>query len=77
MCFVLPNDFCSTKIMEEKKKTEVKVIPLESIKDKLVDYEEKKEEYKLRHYLYYHVIRKKKVNSGIKISKDGENVTFN
>jgi hypothetical protein len=77
MCFVLSNDFCSTKIMEEiKKETEVKIIPLESIKHKLVDYEEKKEEYKLRHYLYYHVIRKKKVNTGIKITKDNDNVTF-
>ena len=63
--------------MEEKKKeTEEKIIPLESIKDKLVDYEEKKEEYKLRHYLYYHVIRKKKVNQGIQITKDAENVVF-
>lgn len=62
--------------MEEKKKTEVKEIPLESIKHKLVDYEEKKEEYRLRHYLYYHVIRKKKITNGIKVSKEPENVEF-
>jgi hypothetical protein len=59
------------------KKTEVKEIPLESIKHKLVDYEEKKEEYRLRHYLYYHVIRKKKVNTGIRITKEAESVDFN
>jgi len=62
--------------MEDKKQTNVKEIPLESIKHKLVDYEEKKEEYRLRHYLYYHVIRKKKVNQGIKISKEAESVEF-
>jgi len=46
-----------------------KVIPLESIKDKLPMYEEKKEEYRLRHYLYYHVIKKKKANQGITFHK--------
>jgi hypothetical protein len=62
--------------MEENQQTEVKEIPLESIKHKLVDYEEKKEEYRLRHYLYYHVIRKKKVNQGIKVSKEPEQIDF-
>lgn len=46
-----------------------KVIPLEAIKDKLPMYEEKKEEYRLRHYLYYHVIKKKKANQHITIHK--------
>lgn len=46
-----------------------KIIPLESIKDKLPMYEEKKEEYRLRHYLYYHVIKKKKANQKIEFFK--------
>ena len=53
----------------ENDKIEVKEIPLESIKHKLVDYDEKKEEYRLRHYLYYHVIRKKKVSQQIVIKR--------
>jgi hypothetical protein len=40
--------------MEEKP-----AIPLEHIQDKLPDFEVKKEEYKLRHYLAYHVVKKK------------------
>lgn len=52
--------------MEDNKK----IIPLESIKDKLPMYEEKKEEYRLRHYLYYHVIKKKKANQKITFYKN-------
>jgi hypothetical protein len=53
-------------------KTTGKEISLESIKHKLIDYEEKKEEYRLRHYLYYHVIRKKKVSQGLVITRDND-----
>lgn len=55
---------------------EVKVIPLESIKDKLPNYEEKKEEYRLRHYLYYHVIRKKKLSQGLQYDDKKVTVKF-
>ncbi len=51
------------------------IIPLESIKDKLPMYDEKKEEYRLRHYLYYHVIKKKKANQIITIRKKDDPIT--
>jgi len=55
---------------------EVKVIPLESIKDKLPNFEEKKEEYRLRHHLYYHVIRKKKLSQGLQYDDKKVTVKF-
>jgi len=48
--------------MEDNKRI---YIPLEKIQDKLPNFEEKKEEYRLRHYLYYHVVKKKKANQKI------------
>jgi hypothetical protein len=52
--------------MEDNKRI---FIPLEKIQDKLPNFEEKKEEYRLRHYLYYHVIKKKKTNQKIEFHK--------
>jgi hypothetical protein len=49
---------------------------LEEIKDQLPQYEEKKEMYKLRHFLHYHVIKKKKVNQKIEITKKDIKVSF-
>jgi hypothetical protein len=47
-----------------------KQIPLEKIKDTLPEFEEKKEMYKLRHYLAYHVVKKRKVKQTFVINKD-------
>jgi uncharacterized protein YccT (UPF0319 family) len=46
------------------------IIPLEQIKDKLPHFDEKKEAYKLRHHLYYHVIKKKSVNEKFEVVKN-------
>ena len=43
------------------------IIPLDAIKDQLPQYDEKKEMYKLRHFLYYHVIKKKSANETFEI----------
>lgn len=47
-----------------------KEISLDKIKDTLPDFEEKKEMYKLRHYLAYHVVKKKKVKQTFEVKKD-------
>jgi hypothetical protein len=60
----------------DEKKEEDKIVPLDKIADKLPDYEEKKEIYKLRHYLMYHVVRKKKVKKGITIVNGSSTVSF-
>jgi uncharacterized surface protein with fasciclin (FAS1) repeats len=39
---------------------DIKQIAVEKLADKLPEYNEKKDEYKLRQFLYYHVIKKKK-----------------
>ena len=39
-----------------------------SIQDKLPEFEEKKDLYKLRHYLHYHVVKKKKAKQTMEIS---------
>lgn len=53
-----------------------KEIALDKIKDTLPDYEEKKEMYKLRHYLAYHVVKKRKVKQTFEISKEPFIVKF-
>lgn len=53
-----------------------KEIPLDAIKDKLPDYEEKKELYKLRHYLHYHLVKKKKVKQTIAVDRTPSVVKF-
>lgn len=50
------------------KEKEKKEIPLEAIKDTLPDYEDKKDLYKLRHYLHYHLVKKKKVKQTMEVS---------
>jgi hypothetical protein len=42
-----------------------KEVPLEAIKDKLPEFENKKDLYKLRHYLHYHVVKKKKAKQTV------------
>lgn len=44
------------------------IISLDTIKDQLPQYDEKKEMYKLRHYLFYHVIRKKSAHEKLEIT---------
>lgn len=52
-------------------------VELEKIKDKLPEFEKKKEEYKLRHYLAYHVIKKKSIKKTFQIERNGDlNVSF-
>jgi len=51
----------------EQSKEPPKEIPLEAIKDKLPDFEDKKDLYKLRHYLHYHLVKKKKVQQTVQI----------
>jgi hypothetical protein len=46
------------------------IIPLEKIKDQLPQFDEKKETYKLRHYLYYHCIKKKSANEKFEVVKN-------
>lgn len=53
----------------EQSKEPPKEIPLEAIKDKLPDYENKKDLYKLRHYLHYHLVKKKKVQQTIEVDR--------
>lgn len=53
------------------------IIPLDAIKDQLPQYDEKKETYKLRHYLFYHVIKKKSANEKLEITaKANTKVSF-
>jgi hypothetical protein len=47
---------------------EKKQIPLEAIKDSLPNYEDKKDLYKLRHYLHYHLVKKKKAQQTIEFN---------
>jgi hypothetical protein len=51
--------------MEKEKPKE---IPLEAIKDTLPNFEDKKDLYKLRHYLHYHLVKKKKVRQTIEFN---------
>jgi hypothetical protein len=53
-----------------------KEIPLEAIKDKLPDFDEKKDLYKLRHYLHYHVVKKKKAQQTIQFIREPLVVKF-
>lgn len=57
--------------MEPKKE-----VPLEAIKDTLPDFDEKKELYKLRHYLHYHVVKKKKTKQVIQIDNKPSVIKF-
>lgn len=57
-------------------KPDEKKIQLESIKDQLPDFEEKKELYKLRHYLHYHVVKKKKSKETFEISHKPTKISF-
>lgn len=47
-------------------------IDLEKLRDKLPDFEKKKEEYKLRHYLAYHVVKKKSIKKKFEIERNGD-----
>jgi hypothetical protein len=58
--------------MEKDKKE----IPLDTLKDKLPDFEEKKELYKLRHYLHYHLVKKKKSKETFEVSHTPHVVKF-
>jgi hypothetical protein len=60
----------------EQSKEPSKEIPLETLKDKLPEFEEKKELYKLRHYLHYHVVKKKKAQQTIQVIKEPYLVKF-
>ena len=51
-------------------------IGLEVIKDKLPDFETKKEEYKLRHYLAYHVVKKKATKKKFEIEHGPLKISF-
>lgn len=54
-----------------------KEIPLEDISKKITGFDEKKEEYKLRYYLYYHLKKKKKaIKGGIQIEHKSEIIKF-
>jgi hypothetical protein len=55
---------------------EKKEIPLDDIKDKLPEFDEKKELYKLRHYLHYHVNKKKKTKEKFEINHTPHVVKF-
>jgi len=60
--------------MEEEKPKDT--IPLDSVKDKLQDYEKKKEEYRLRHYLHYHLVKKKNTKKTFQIEHGDLKVSF-
>ena len=50
-------------------KEKPKEIPLDAIKDTLPNFEDKKDLYKLRHYLHYHLVKKKKVKQTIEVDR--------
>lgn len=57
--------------------TSLQEIPLEDISKKITGYDEKKEEYKLRYYLYYHLKKKKKaIKGGIQVVHKQEIIKF-
>jgi hypothetical protein len=59
--------------MEKEKPKE---IPLEEIKNTLPEFEQKKDLYKLRHYLHYHVVKKKKAQQTIQFIREPIIVKF-
>ena len=51
-------------------------IPLEAVKDKLPEFDAKKEEYRLRHYLAYHVVKKRSQKKEFKVEHEPVKISF-
>jgi hypothetical protein len=60
--------------MDEKK--DKKEIPLDALKDKLPQFDAKKEEYRLRHYLAYHVVKKSSKQRDFKVEHEPVKISF-
>jgi hypothetical protein len=58
--------------MEDKKPE----ISLEEVKSKLPEFDAKKEEYRLRHYLAYHVVKKRSQKKEFKVEHEPVKISF-